>query len=105
MEDYTLVRPTIWVKDRDGYESRVAFHLPDTKVFFRRSRGQEEPISFNGVPCEIGNTICIMYANQHNNFMDGSVRIRVEVGDTVSVSPSVYVVQLIANLIEPGYTM
>lgn len=84
VRDDTIVRPSFLVKDKQGHDSRVAFHLDRNIVTFRLSTDPIEPLCFNNVPCKVGNTICIMYANQHG-FMDGTCGIRVEERDCVSV--------------------
>lgn len=90
IRDDTLVSPMFLVKDKDGHESRVAFHFEGRTGPMVRVRIPElEPLSapsFNKVPCKVGNTICIMYAHQHN-FLDCTHGIRVEERDSVSVSP------------------
>lgn len=91
IRDDTFVRPMFLVKDKEGHESRVAFHLEGrTGPMIRQippQFGAVEPPSFNKVPCKVGNTICIMYANQHD-FADFTHGIRVEERDTVTVGPS-----------------
>lgn len=77
------------VKDKENHESRVAFHFegkngPLLRVIDPEFLSSGPPV-FNKVPCKVGNTICIMYAEQHD-FMDLTHGIRVEERDCVSVS-------------------
>lgn len=90
IRDDTFVRPTFLVKDKEGYECKVAFHFeghegPVHHVVTEQHKPPSTP-SFNKVPCKVGNTICIMYAQRHG-FMDFTQGIRVEDRDSVSVSP------------------
>ena len=86
IRDDTLTRPMYWVKDKEGHESRMAFHLDGrTGPMIRVVIETPDPPSFNNVPCTVGSTICVMYAHQHN-FMDLTHGIRLEERESISVS-------------------
>jgi len=88
--DDTLVSPMFFAKDKEGHESRVAFHLQEggtgPMIRMRIETSQPDPPSFNNVPCTVGSTICIMYGHQHN-FLDSTHGIRLEDRNSVSVLP------------------
>ncbi|KAJ7763581.1 hypothetical protein DFH07DRAFT_812512 [Mycena maculata] len=64
-----------YVKDKNGSEYLVAFHLKD--------RARYPAV---GVKCKDGHTMCIMYPQKHL-FLDGQLGVRVENERTVKILP------------------
>ena len=88
----TLVfnRLCLWVKDRRGGVVPANFHLEQSRPFIRVfTPGMSNFPVHRNVPESLtnkGNTIAILYAQQHN-FFDGTVGFRIEEGDQVQVRP------------------
>ncbi|KAJ7625586.1 hypothetical protein FB45DRAFT_750876, partial [Roridomyces roridus] len=73
---YPLFSNQFWVKDKEGTEYLVAFHLQDRSKFLESIRPQ----------CKDGYTLCLMDAEKHL-FFDGQIGVRVQDERVVKILP------------------
>jgi hypothetical protein len=83
-------RLCLTVKDRRGQEVPANFHLDQWRSIYENLHTWNvqlpRPSQYAQSLTEKGNTMAILYAQQHN-FMDGTIGFRIEDADQVQVRP------------------